>query len=45
MVAAWSNPSSSTWKLADIVKITLPCWMAMTRRVVNEPPSRTRSTS
>ena len=26
-------------------KIAWPCWIAMTRRVVNEPPSRSRSTS
>ncbi len=45
MAKAWSKPSSGTWKLADRLKMTLPCWMATTRRVVNEPPSRSRSTS
>jgi hypothetical protein len=43
--AWWSKPSSGTWKLAAMLKMTLPCWMATTRRVVNEPPSRRRSTS
>ena len=43
--AAWSKPSSGAWKLAAMLKITLPCWMATTRRVVKEPPSRRRSTS
>jgi hypothetical protein len=41
---AWSNPSSAAWKLAARLKIALPCWMAVTRRVVNDPPSRRRST-
>ncbi len=42
---AWSKPSSGTWKLAAMLKMTRPCWIATTRRVVNEPPSRSRSTS
>ncbi len=37
-------PSSATWNEADRLKITSPCWTASTRRVVNEPPSRTGST-
>jgi hypothetical protein len=32
------------WNDADMVKMVLPCWMAVTRRVVNDLPSRTRST-
>ena len=40
-----SKPSSGTWKLTDMLKIALPCWMATTRRVVNVRPSRMRSTS
>ena len=33
------------WKLAERWKIVLPCWIARTRRVTNERPSRMRSTS
>ncbi len=43
--ASCSRPSSGTWKLDCRLKIALPCWMATTRRVVNERPSRMRSTS
>ena len=42
--SAWSTPGSSIWNEADIVKIGLPFWMATTRRVVNDTPSRVRST-
>ncbi len=41
----WSGPLSSTWNDADRLKMARPCWMATTRRVVNERPSRMRSTS
>ena len=41
----WSKPSSWTWNDADRLKIGRPCWMATTRRVVNDRPSRMRSTS
>ncbi len=40
-----SMPGCVTWNEADSVKIGRPCWMPVTRRVVNERPSRTRSTS
>ena len=43
--ASCSSPSSGTWKLDCRLKIALPCWMATTRRVVNDRPSRMRSTS
>ena len=39
------RPSSSTWNEADRLKMARPCWMATTRRVVNDRPSRIRSTS
>jgi Na+/proline symporter len=39
------EPSSGTWNEADRLKMALPCWMATTRRVVKERPSRMRSTS
>ncbi|MNP36816.1 hypothetical protein D3C76_1302320 [compost metagenome] len=39
-----SKPSSSCWKEALQVKICWPFWMAVTRRVLKLPPSRTRST-
>ena len=41
----WERPVSSTWNEADMLKMAWPCWMATTRRVVNERPSRMRSTS
>ncbi len=41
----WSTPGWSSWKEADSVKMGRSCWTATTRRVVNERPSRTRSTS
>ena len=45
-IASWcSNPGSSFWNDADMLKIALPFWIATTRRVVNELPSRMRSTS
>ena len=37
--------STTIWKLAARLKIARPCWIATTRRVVNEWPSRMRSTS
>jgi hypothetical protein len=43
---AWcSKPSSGAWKDAARLKICLPFWTAITRRVVKLPPSRDRSTS
>src|SRR4051794_26666332 len=44
MGAWWSMPSCSSWNDADSEKIVSPCWTAITRRVENERPSRTRST-
>jgi hypothetical protein len=41
----WSNPASTTWNDADRLKMGRPCWMATTRRVTNDLPSRMRSTS
>ena len=38
-------PSCGSWNDADREKIGSPCWIASTRRVVNERPSRTRSAS
>ena len=38
------RPGSGWWNDAESVKIVLPCWMADTRRVVKDRPSRTRST-
>ena len=35
---------SGWWKEAVRLKIVRPCWTAVTRRVVNDRPSRTRST-
>ena len=44
-MASWcSMPLWSVWNDADIEKIVSPCWMALTRRVQNDPPSRRRST-
>ena len=44
-MASWcSMPLWSVWNDADIEKIVSPCWTALTRRVANEPPSRSRST-
>ena len=40
-----SMPRSRLWKEQDMLKIARPCWMATTRRVVKERPSRMRSTS
>ena len=37
-------PLWSVWNDADIEKMVSPCWIALTRRVTNEPPSRSRST-
>ncbi|MCY1462773.1 hypothetical protein D9M71_805820 [compost metagenome] len=39
-----SKPSSSYWNEALQVKMVLPFWIAVTRRVLKLPPSRTRST-
>ncbi len=44
LAAWWLTPSSKMWKDADSAKMVLPCWIATTRRVVNDRPSRTRST-
>jgi hypothetical protein len=38
-----SSPSCASWNEADNEKIGSPFWIASTRRVVNERPSRTRS--
>ena len=43
-VSWWSSPASGTWKEQLIDRIGLPCWMAWTRRVENDRPSRIRST-
>jgi hypothetical protein len=44
--AVWiSGPPSSTWYEAVISRITPVDWRAVTRRVRNERPLRTRSTS
>ena len=40
-----SRPRSRSWKEIDMVKMARPCWMATTRRVVKERPSRIRSTT
>jgi len=40
----WWKPSSSAWNEAAQVKIGWPFWIAVTRRVLKLPPSRTRST-
>ena len=40
-----SYPSSAMWNDAASWKMARPCWMATTRRVVNDRPSRMRSTS
>ncbi|ERW01981.1 hypothetical protein Q039_00347 [Pseudomonas aeruginosa BWHPSA026] len=40
----WWKPSSSYWKELLRVKIGWPFWIAVTRRVLKLPPSRTRST-
>ena len=40
----WSRPPSGVWNDALIDRIGLPCWMACTRRVENDRPSRIRST-
>lgn len=37
-------PSSCEWNEADMVKIALPSWMPVTRRVQKDRPSRIRST-
>ena len=41
----WSSPSASSWKEAIIDRIGLPYWIAWTRRVEKERPSRTFSTA
>ena len=41
----WESPGSSTWNEVDMLKMARPCWMATTRRVVKDLPSRMRSTS
>src|SRR5579859_3133956 len=38
-------PGWSSWNDAESEKIASPCWIATTRRVLNERPSRMRSTS
>jgi hypothetical protein len=43
--SAWSTPGSGCWNDADSAKIAFPRWTPITRRVVNERPSRMRSTS
>jgi hypothetical protein len=44
-IGGWcSTPSSSAWNDAAQKKITLPCWIAVTRRTEKLPPSRVRST-
>ena len=40
----WSSPPSGSWKEQLIDRIGLPCWIAWTRRVENDRPSRIRST-
>ncbi len=45
MVIWWSRPASSPWKEQAMLKMASPCWMAITRRVVKDFPSRIRSTS
>ena len=42
--SACSGPGSAWWNDADRVKMVWPCWIADTRRVVNDRPSRVRST-
>ena len=45
-MASWcSGPDSHTWNDALRLKIARPCWIAFTVRVVNDRPSRMRSTS
>ena len=39
-----SAPASCCWNEAAQKKITWPCWIAVTRRTENVPPSRVRST-
>jgi hypothetical protein len=41
----WSMPISSSWNEQAMVKMAWPCWIALTRLVVNDFPSRIRSTS
>ena len=44
-IGTWcSRPVSGRWNDADSVKMAWPCWIAVTRRVLNERPSRVRST-
>lgn len=40
-----SSPGSGSWKEAISSKIGFPSWLAVTRRVENDRPSRVRSTS
>ena len=44
-LGALQDAGATTSNDADIVKIGAPCWMAATRRAVNECPSLLRSTS
>ena len=44
MLGWCSKPGSSAWKEALQKKIGWPFWIAVTRRVLKLPPSRTRST-
>ena len=41
---ACDSPGSGWWNDAESVKIVFPCCTPVTRRVVNDRPSRTRST-
>ncbi len=43
--ACTSAPASTTWNEAVIVRMMPTPWRAVTRRLVNDRPSRTRSTS
>jgi hypothetical protein len=45
-MGSWcSKPGSSFWNDADMLKMGRPDWIATMRRVVNDDPSRMRSTS
>ena len=43
--SSWSSPLAAAWKEAIIDSSTWPCCIAWTRRVENDPPSRTCSTA
>ena len=46
ILAVWTSTSSSgTWKDASRLRMAPPDWRAATRRVLNERPLRSRSTS